>query len=216
MNVRKTIIALVMIAASAIALPVTAHTEPADVGEYHEHTETAQYIIDITYPLDYPDAKSVSDFVSVDRGYFLDWVARFGANGPARQYMYDVTATTYEATEPATTSVVLTREHNTGAAHEAHPQTVFRAFDYDLTKHVPITIDTLFKPGVDVVSVLGPKVAPLYARPSFTLTTLDFQNFALTDDAVIFFFGEGQLIPADNTGPRQISVPRSELAPLLA
>jgi hypothetical protein len=28
--------------------------------------------------------------------------------------------------------------------------------------------------------------------------------------------GESQLLPADNTGPRQISVPRSELAPLLA
>jgi hypothetical protein len=35
-------------------------------------------------------------------------------------------------------------------------------------------------------------------------------------DELIFFFGEGQLIPADNTGPRRISVPRSELAPLLA
>ncbi|MGZ6780499.1 MAG: hypothetical protein ACXVGO_16080, partial [Mycobacterium sp.] len=188
----------------------------ADVGDYHEHTETAQYVIDITYPLDYPDARSVSDFVNADRGYFLDWVTRFGANGPVRQYMYDVSAKTYEAREPATTSVVLTIENDTGAAHEAHPETVFRAFDFDLTKRIPITIATLFKPGVDVVSVLGPKVATLYARPTFTLTPLVFQNFVLTDEAVIFFFGEGQLIPADNTGPRQISVPRDELAPLLA
>jgi hypothetical protein len=44
----------------------------------------------------------------------------------------------------------------------------------------------------------------------------DFRNFALTDDTVVFFFGEGQLLSADNTGPRQMSVPRSELAPLLA
>jgi hypothetical protein len=202
--------------AGAVAAVIGCGSAPADVGDYHEHTETAQYVIDITYPLDYPDAKSVSDFVSADRSYFLDWVARFGADGAARQYMYDVTATTYEAKEPATTSVVLTMENNTGAAHEAHPETLFRAFDYDLTKHVPITIDTLFKPGVDVVSLLGPKVAPLYARPTFTLTSSDFQNFALTDDAVVFFFGEGQLIPADNTGPRRLSVPRTELAPLLA
>jgi len=48
------------------------------------------------------------------------------------------------------------------------------------------------------------------------LLASDCRNFALTDDAVIFFFGEGQLVPADNTGPRQFSVPRTELAPLMA
>lgn len=39
-------------------------------------------------------------------------------------------------------------------------------------------------------------------------------ELALTDDEVIFFFGEGQVIP-DNSGPRRISVPRSELAALM-
>ncbi|WP_051073687.1 RsiV family protein [Mycobacterium sp. JS623] len=42
-----------------------------------------------------------------------------------------------------------------------------------------------------------------------------YRNFAITDDAVIFFFGEDAVVP-DNSGPHQVSVPRSELAPLLA
>jgi hypothetical protein len=188
---------------------------PAADDTFGDHSETAQYTIDITYPRDYPDEKSVSDFVNADRGYFLDWIARNGNHEPDRQYTYDVRGKTYSSTQPATTSLVLTLENNTGAAHEGHPTTVYESFNYDLTNQRPITYETLFKPDADVVSVLGPKVAKLYDRPTKLLRS-DFRNFALTDDAVIFFFGEGQLMPADNTGPRQISVPRSELAPLLA
>ena len=182
----------------------------------HDHSETAQYTIDITYPLDYPELKSVSDFVNADRGYFLDWIDRFGHDGPARQYMYDVHGKTYSSTQPATTSLVLTINHDTGAAHEAHPETVFKSFTYDLTRQRPITVDTLFKQDADVVSALGPKVTKLYDRPTHKILPSDFRNFALTDDSVIFFFGEGQLVSADNTGPRQMSVTRGELAPLLA
>ena len=42
-----------------------------------------------------------------------------------------------------------------------------------------------------------------------------YQNFAITDDALIFFFGQGQWLGED-TGPQQVSVPRTELASLLA
>jgi hypothetical protein len=191
----------------------------ADVGTFHDQTETAEYTIDVTYPLDYPDIKSVSDFVNADRGYFLDWVDRWRHDGPARQYTYGIDGKTYSSTRPATKSLVLTINHDTGAAHEAHPETVYESFTCDLASRRPITVDTLFKQDADVVSVLGPKVAKLYGRPinrPAKLSRSDFRNFALTDDAVIFFFGEGQLLPADNTGPCQLSVPRSELAPLLA
>lgn len=210
--------ALISLAAAAIIGAVGCGPAAAD-DTFHDHSETAQYTIDITYPTDYPDMKSVSDFVNADRGYFLDWIARFGHDGPFRQYMYDVSGKTYSSTQPATTSLVLTIGHDTGAAHEAHPETVFESFTYDLATQRPITYETLFKQDADVVSVLGPKVAALYDRPinrPAKLSLSDFRSFALTDDAVIFFFGEGQLMPADNTGPRQISVPRSELAPLLA
>jgi hypothetical protein len=204
-------------ALAAVAIAGTVACGPASAdAEYHEHSETAQYTIDISYPLDYPDRAAVSDFVSADRADFLDYVARFGTDGRRMPYLYDIGAKTYSSTQPATTSLVLTIDNDTGAAHEAHPERLYKSFNYDLSKHTPITLDTLFRPDVDVVSVMGPKVAKLYDRPTFDLSRGDFANFAVTDDAVIFFFGEGQLLPMDNTGPRQISVPRSELAPLLA
>jgi hypothetical protein len=40
-----------------------------------------------------------------------------------------------------------------------------------------------------------------------------YQNFAITDDAVIFFFNHDIL---HEEGPPQVSVPRTELASLLA
>ena len=42
-----------------------------------------------------------------------------------------------------------------------------------------------------------------------------YRNFAITDDAVIFFFGQDEVV-RDNNGPHQVSVPRADLAPLLA
>jgi hypothetical protein len=41
------------------------------------------------------------------------------------------------------------------------------------------------------------------------------QNFALTDHAVIFYIPQGMRL-AEVAGPQQISVPRSELASVLA
>ena len=51
-----------------------------------------------------------------------------------------------------------------------------------------------------------------------TIADLDekaYRNFAITDDAVIFFFGQNQVVP-DNAGPHKVAVPRSELASMLA
>jgi hypothetical protein len=210
--IRRALIAVV----AAVLIGTTACGPAAADSAYHEHNETARYTIDISYPLDYPERKAVSDFVSADRTEFLDWVAETGSDLPGRRYSYDVDANTYQSTRPTTTSLVLTIGDDTGAAHEAHPATSFKSFTYDLAKQTPVTFDTLFLSSADVIDALTPRVRESYAAPMLELLPSDCQNFALTDDAVIFFFGEGQLIPADNTGPREISVPRSELAPLLA
>ena len=183
---------------------------------YHEHNETDSYTIDITYPLDYPEHNAVSDYVSADRAEFLDWVAEVGSKQPARQYIYNVDAKTYTSTQPATTSLVLSIDNDTGAAHEAHPSTSFKSFTYDTARQTPVTFDTAFASGADVIDALTPLVRDSYSAPLLELSASDCQNFAITDDAVIFFFGEGQLVPMDNTGPREISVPRSKLAPLIA
>jgi hypothetical protein len=42
-----------------------------------------------------------------------------------------------------------------------------------------------------------------------------YQDFAITDDAVIFFIGQGMWLP-EVAGPQDVSVRRSELTSILA
>lgn len=178
---------------------------------------TATYKTDMSFPLDYPEMPAVAAFLKRDRDAFIDWVADVGARQQGGQpYQYIVTAKTYRSGTPGsgTQSLVLKIDNDTGLAHEGHPDTTFRAFNFDLAKRVPITFDTLFRPGTHPLDVLNPIVLrELHAR-SADLDEKTYQNFAITDDAVIFFFGQDQVV-RDNAGPHKVTVPRSELAPLL-
>jgi uncharacterized protein DUF4232/uncharacterized protein DUF3298 len=108
-------------------------------------------------------------------------------------------------------------------AHEGHPDTSYQAFNYDLAKHAPIPLETLFKPGVNPVDVLSPVAEPLLTERFGAELIPDlreagsnaYRNFAITDDAVIFFLGESQL-HVSNSGPFQFSVPRGRLDSALA
>jgi hypothetical protein len=42
-----------------------------------------------------------------------------------------------------------------------------------------------------------------------------YQNFAIADDAVIFFFNQDGLLPHED-GPLEVDVPRTDIASLLA
>jgi hypothetical protein len=203
------------VGAVVIAITVGCGAASAD-DVYHDHSETWSYTVDITYPLDYPDAAAVSDYVAADRQEFIDWVAEVGPDGRNRPYTYDVSAKTYRSAQPATQSLVLTIDNDTGAVHQGHPETSFKTFTFDLTKRAPVTFDTLLRPEAKPLDVLTSIVRRELHAPTLELLPSDFRNFAITDDAVVFFFGEGQLIPGENNGPHQISVPRSELAPLMA
>jgi hypothetical protein len=47
------------------------------------------------------------------------------------------------------------------------------------------------------------------------LDPANYQNFAITNDGVIFFFSQGTLLP-EAAGATQVLVPRSVIDPLLA
>jgi hypothetical protein len=129
--------------------------------------------------------------------------------------VHDVSTSTYRSAH--TQSLVLAIDDDTGAAHEDHPGTSYQAFNYDMNKQTPTTFGTLFKPGTDPLAVLNPIVESELGRhaPVASLDATSYRDFAITDDAVIFFFGEDEVV-ADNSGPHQISVPRGELASMLA
>jgi hypothetical protein len=219
------IAATVTIAGLAMVPTAAAQSACADLGGTVDtdqicqvHSTTSTYTFDMSVPLDYPDQQAVFDYLKQDRGDFVDWFTKFGGAGRDRPYMHDVTAKTFRSGTPTsgTQSLVLDIDDDTGLAHEGHPGTSYKTFTFDLDKQAPITLDTLFKPNAKPLDALTPIVRRELHAPALELLTSDLDNFAVTDDAVIFFFGEGQVIPGENNGPHQISVPRSELAPLMA
>ena len=78
----------------------------------------------------------------------------------------------------------------------------------------------MFKPGTKPLDVIYPGVEQYLEKqqgmidgipPSDGLDPSNYQNFALTDDAVIFFFSQGEIF-SESAGAVQASVPRATLA----
>lgn len=179
------------------------------------------YQVSISFPSDYPDLTSVADYVSQTREGFLN-VAK-SSNPLNVPYELDITATGYTSTTPprATQSVVLQNYENLGGAH---PTTSFKAFNWDRTSRKPITYDTLWQPGADPLKVIFPIVVaelqkqtgqPLFVDPTLGMDPASYHDFAITNDGVIFFFSQGQLLP-EAAGATQVQVPRSAIDSLLA
>jgi hypothetical protein len=183
-------------------------------------TDGPGYKVTFTFPVDYPDQQAVSSYLTRRRDEFI----AFTAERPPHDYPYelDAKATAYRSGPPGsgTESLVFEVYSDSGGAH---PVTGFQAFTYDLTKGAAVTLDTLFKPGTQPVEVLDPivgreldKVSDDYGPAGDNaLGAKVYENFALTDDAVIFFIGQGQWLP-EVAGPRKVSVPKTELASVLA
>ncbi len=183
------------------------------------HTEASGYTIDMSFPADYPDQKALSDVLTRQRDQFVQTVTE----PPVRNVpkALDVKSTTYRSGSPesGTVSLVLEEYVNVGGAH---PETYYDALTYDVAKQTPITFATLFRPGSDAVAVLDPIVenelknrlqgAPVDVNP---IGADMYENFALTDDAVIFFIGQG-MWTIEAAGAQQVSVLRSELTSILA
>ncbi len=186
----------------------------------HARTVTPSYTVDVSFPTSYPDQQPLTEFLLQTRDGFVD----FAKLRPEHDWPYSllVKSTPYQSGPPGsgTQSVVLKLSQDVNP----RPVAFYRAFNYDLDKRAPITLDTLFEPGTRPRDVVYPAVRrELQKRwqPEVLASMLGpvddatFQNFALTDDAVIFFIGQGQLL-GHPEGPLEVSVPRTELASVLA
>jgi hypothetical protein len=183
------------------------------------HTQDANYTIDMKFPTDYPDQGEVAGVLGDRRDEFVDAVNESPV--PDAKKALDIKPTTYRSGSPdaGTQSLVFEEYVNVGGAH---PETRYNALNYDLTKKSSIDFGDLFKSDADPVAVLDPIVQGELKKKLSGLTVDAnpigedmYQNFALTDDAVIFFIDQGQWT-IEAAGPQQISVPRSKLSAILA
>jgi hypothetical protein len=185
------------------------------------HTSNSTYTLDMTFPNDYPDQAALTAYLTQARDGFINVSEMPGSyNLP---YELDAKGTGYRTSPPTngTRSVVFTMWQNVGGVH---PQTWYKSFNWDLGENAPITFDTVFKPGAKPLDVIYPAVQQYLQKqqglidgipPSVGLDPAKYQNFALTDDAMLFFFSQGELL-AESAGPIEASVPRETVAPLLA
>jgi hypothetical protein len=213
------------------------------------------YNVNISIPLDYPDQKSVADYIAQTRDGFLN-VAKSSAPRDT-PYELDITPTNYGSAVPprGTQAVVFKVYENIGAAH---PQTMYKAFNWDQSYRKPIVWDTagddkktplwrVDDPLKTVAPIVqaelqkqmappaaiapttppaanaptappvanAPTAPPVAIAPAALYNPNNYQDFAVTNDGVIFFFSQGTLLP-EAAGATQVLVPRSAIDPLLA
>ena len=216
------------------------------------------YSVDISIPLDYPDQKSVADYISQTRDEFLN-TAKSGAPSGTPSTLSIKPAEYKSAVPPrGTQAVVFTVTRSVGSGS---PQTTYKAFNWDQSyrkaivytaapddkEHAPLwRVDDPLKTVAPIVqSELQQQLAPPpppaappttsgSATPASTTTTPPpppppplpfaagalynpayYQNFAVVNDGVIFFFDQGALLPA-SAGALHVLVPRSAIDPMIA
>jgi hypothetical protein len=182
------------------------------------------YTVNISIPTGYPDQKSLTDYIAQTRDAFLN-VAKSSAPRTA-PYELTITSTDYGSAIPprGTQAVVLKVVQNTGTT-----QTTFKAFNWDQTYRKAITyaaaaddkqntplwrVDDPLKTVFPIVQAelakQGVQVSPVAGHDP-----MSYQEFAVTNDGVIFFFSQGVLLPP-GAAATQVLVPRSAIDPMLA
>lgn len=176
-------------------------------------TSTPSYTMNLEVPLDFPDEQAVVDYLVTTRDGFVN-VAQ---TPDARNLPYEMDVTADSFSSQRTRSLVLTLFQNVGSAH---PTTWYKAFTYDVERGRPVTFDSLFAPGSKPLDEIFPIVrSNLEGQTGLTILPGDgldpghYQNFAITDDSVIFFFGRAEVLPS-YAGATSVTVPRNAIPPL--
>ncbi|SPM37725.1 hypothetical protein MRAB57_5574 [Mycobacterium rhizamassiliense] len=185
----------------------------------HVQATGPMYTLKMTFPADYPDEQPLIDYITQNRDGFIAVAQSSGSRD--QPYQMEATSDQRFAGQPPhnTRSVVLKFFQDVGGSRTS---TWYKAFNYNLGSKQPITIDNLFGPGGAPLDVIFPLVQRDLERqnavaaailPSTGLDSTHYQNFAITDDQLIFYFAPGEMLPAF-AGLSQAQVPRNAIPPL--
>jgi hypothetical protein len=176
----------------------------------------------MTFPVDYPD-QALSDFLTQNRDGFVNVAQTSSQTSGPREvpYQMEVTSEQYHSGQPpgGTRSVVLKVFEDLGGPR---PSTFYKGFNYDVGGQKAITFDTLFAPNTKPLDSIYPIVQREVGKqtglaaaisPGSGLDASHYQNFAITDDELIFYFAPGELLPS-LAGASQVHVPRNAIPPL--
>lgn len=186
------------------------------------HSVTSSYTVNMTFPGDYPD-QALTDFLGQNRDGFVNVAQTSSQTSGPRDvpYQMDVTSEQYHSGQApgGTRSVVLKVFEDLGGPR---PSTFYKGFNYDVAGQKAITFDTLFAPNAKPLDSIFPIVQREIGKqtglgaaisPGSGLDASHYQNFAITDDELIFYFAPGELLPS-LAGASQVHVPRNAIPPL--
>jgi hypothetical protein len=201
----------------------------------HVNVTTPTYVVDFRFPTDYVDQQAVTDFLTQERNHLVGLAQTPGA----KRLPYDLYVTWelfnsgsletttrqglgYGQPPHGTQSVVLTVFADAEGAGQPGSNRL-KTFTYDLNQNRPVTFGNLFAPGINPIDKIYPAVATDLARqqkardfhlsPTVGRDPAHYQNFAVTDDAVIFFFSAGEFFTVE-AGDARTVIPRVLLPPL--
>ncbi|GFG53007.1 hypothetical protein MAGR_44480 [Mycolicibacterium agri] len=199
--------------AATLCVELNGADEPEGLCRVHD-TEP-NYVLDMSFPVDFPDQAAVDDFVAQTRTGFLNatQTPSFG-NVP---YALDMKVTLWSS--DTTRSVSFEIYQDLGGAH---PDTWYKTFNYDTVRNRPIEFDDLFAPGAKPLEAIFPIVQRELAaetgmsEPVIETDGMDpskYRKFAITPTELVFFFDRGELM-AGAAGAQTVQVPRSAIPPL--
>jgi hypothetical protein len=193
------------------------------------YVETPAYILMLRFGTDYPDDKPVLQYVTQQRDEVVNT-----AQAPGAQYLpytLEINYTAYHSGQPTRTipdygkpwhgteSLVL----DTFKSMNTPGNSYYKSFNFDYEQNRPITFDNLFAPGTNPMDSIYPAMADeletQFRDRGFKLTPAagrnpaHYQNFAITDDSVIWFFNSSELL-AQEAGYFFAPIARSKLPPL--
>ena len=221
-------LAAVTLGWSSIAVASAAPPKCSDLSGVVDGAQTCRiqatdpaYTLSISYPVDYPDADAVVDYVKQTRDGFLNVAKMPGPQG--MPYELDTTSTEYNSALPprGTESLVFKTFQVLGGAH---PQTYYKSFNWDQGLRKPITMANFFREGTLPFPMILPVVQaeltkqtgqPVNISPAVGLDPATYENFAITNDAIIFFFSQGVLLP-EAAGALEVAVPRGPIDFMIA
>jgi hypothetical protein len=185
----------------------------------HVQASNSTYTLDMVFPVDYPDNQALTDYISQNRDGFLNVAKTSGSRDVP--YQMEVTSEQYRSGQPpgGTRSVVLKVFEDLGGPR---PSTFYKGFNYSLQSQRSITFDTLFASNSKPLDAIYPIVQRELGRqsglgvailPGTGLDSSHYQNFAITDGDLIFYFAPGELLPPF-AGAGEAHVPRSGIPQL--
>jgi hypothetical protein len=113
----------------------------------HVHAPSSTYMLDMSFPVDYPDEQALTDFIGQNRDGFVSVAQTSSQTSGPRDvpYQMEVTSEQYHSgrSPGGTRSVVLKVFEDLGGPRTS---TFYKSFNYDLGAQKAITFDTLFVP----------------------------------------------------------------------